>query len=94
MSGRFHATGSFYEASKDLFVVHGEIVDGVAHAGQYVTSDTDFAARVHGVELMRLPDGHEDLALTFLPPDGAQADAWRRLPLADCVLELSEIPPS
>jgi len=94
MSGRFHATGSFYLESMDLFVVHGEIVDGVAHAGQYVTSDANFAARVHGVELMRLADGKEDLALTFLPPDGARVDAWRHLPLADCMLELSESPPS
>lgn len=94
MSGRFHATGSFYLASTDLFVVHGEIVDGIARPGQYATTSGDFTARVHGVELMRLPDGHEDLALTFLPPSPGQADAWRQLPLTDCVLELRESPPS
>jgi hypothetical protein len=90
MSGRFKAAGTLPLASVGLFAIHGEIVDGIARIGQTAMTDTGFRARVHGVEFVRLADGREDVALTFLPRDNAEAERWHRLPLAGQELELVE----
>ena len=90
MSGRFRVAGAFPLASGGLFAVHGEIVDGVAHVGQYASSASGFNARVHGVEFVRLPDGREDLALTFLPAGPDQLTAWQGLATPGQELELAE----
>ncbi|HJU90169.1 MAG TPA: hypothetical protein VJ672_12290 [Gemmatimonadaceae bacterium] len=92
MSGKFRATGSFYQENRHLLVVHGELVDGVAHIGQYVSAPENFSARVHDVEVVRLADGHEDLALTFAPASAEQAAAWQRRRFDDELLELAETP--
>ena len=90
MSGRFKAAGTLSLSTTGMFAVHGEIVDGVARIGQTAMTDVGFSARVHGVEFVRLADGHEDVALTFLPRDAAEAERWRDLPLAGRELELVE----
>ena len=92
MSGKFRAAGSFYQESRDLLVVHGELLDGVAHIGQYVQAPENFSARVHDVEVVRLPDGHEDLALMFVPASAEQAAVWQQHRFADELLELAETP--
>jgi hypothetical protein len=73
-----------------LFAIHGEIVDGVAHVGQYASAASGFRARVHGVEFVRLADGKEDLALTFLPLTSEERTQWQLLSLEGEELELSE----
>jgi hypothetical protein len=90
MSGRFKAAGSFPLRNSGLFAVHGELVDGVARIGQHVNGPDGFRARVHGVEFVRTADGHEDLALTFLPRTDEEATRWQTLPLAGRELELNE----
>ena len=90
MSGRFKAAGTLPLTGVGLFAVHGEIVDGIARIGQTAMTDTGFRARVHGVELVRLADGRDDVALTFLPRDSAEAERWHNLPLAGQELELVE----
>ena len=92
MSGRFRAAGCFELPTTGLFAVHGEIVDGVARIGQIARGPDGFSARVHGVEFVRLADGHEDLALTFLPRDANEAQQWSRLPVAGQEIELRETP--
>lgn len=92
MSGKFRAAGSFYQESRDLLVVHGELLDGVVRIGQYVSAPADFPARVHDVEVVRLPDGHEDLALMFLPASAAQAAEWQQRRFDDVLLDLAETP--
>lgn len=92
MSGRFRASGSLDLSTTGLFAVHGEIVDGIARIGQIARGPEGFNARVHGVEFVRLADGREDLALTFLPRDDAEAAHWSRLPVAGHELELRETP--
>ena len=90
MSGRFRASGSLDLPSMGLFAIHGEIVDGVAHVGQYASAASGFRARVHGVEFVRLADGKEDLALTFLPLTAEERTQWQGLTMAGEELELSE----
>ena len=90
MSGRFKAAGTLPLTSVGLFAVHGEIVVGVPRIGQTAIAETGFRARVHGVEFVRLADGREDVALTFLPRDSAEAERWYGLPLAGQELELVE----
>ncbi len=77
MSGRFKAAGSFALESSGLFVIHGELADGVARIGQFASTPGGFLGRVHGVEFVRLADGHEDLALTFVPRDAEEIARWR-----------------
>jgi hypothetical protein len=90
MSGRFRVAGAFPLPSVGLFAVHGEIVDGVAHIGQFASSPSGFQARVHGVEFVRLADGHEDLALTFLPGPTDDVAAWQSLTTAGDEIQLAE----
>ena len=90
MSGRFRVAGAFPLPSVGLFAVHGEIVDGVVRIGQFASSQSGFSARVHGVEFVRLGDGREDLALTFLPTKPEQITAWQSLATAGQELELAE----
>jgi hypothetical protein len=90
MSGRFRIAGAFPLPSVGLFAVHGEIVDGIARIGQFASSQSGFRARVHGVELVRLADGHEDLALTFLPSKPDEITTWQSLATAGEELELAE----
>lgn len=90
MSGRFKAAGTLPLDSVGLFAVHGEIVDGVARIGQFASAPSGFQARVHGVEFVRLADGREDIALTFLPRDAAEAARWSGLSLAGEDIELRE----
>jgi hypothetical protein len=90
VSGRFRASGSIPLSDVGLFAVHGELVDGVARIGQIAHIGDGFHARVHGVELVRLADGHEDLALTFLPPSAEEASRWNALALAGQEIELRE----
>ncbi|HJR63181.1 MAG TPA: hypothetical protein VJ803_05720 [Gemmatimonadaceae bacterium] len=90
MSGRFRVAGAFPLDSVGLFAVHGEIVDGVAHVGQFARSPSGFEGRVHGVEFVRLADGREDLALTFLPSTPEQSAAWQGLALPGEEIELAE----
>ena len=93
MSGRFRIAGAFPLPSMGLFAVHGEIVDGVAHIGQFASSPSGFSGRVHGVEFVRLADGREDLALTFLPARPDQISAWQSIARPGEELELAEIRP-
>lgn len=90
MSGRFRVAGAFPLPGAGLFAVHGEIVDGVARIGQFVSSPSGFNARVHGVEVVRLADGREDLALTFMPARPDQIAAWQSLATPGQELELAE----
>jgi hypothetical protein len=90
MSGRFRVAGTFPLPSVGLFAVHGEIVDGVARIGQFVASPSGFNARVHGVEFVRLADGREDLALTFLLTRPDQIAALQSLATPGEELELAE----
>jgi hypothetical protein len=90
MSGRFRASGCLELPSVGLFAIHGEIVDGVAHVGQYASAASGFRARVHGVEFVRLADGKDDLALTFLPVNAEERTRWQMLAMAGEELELSE----
>lgn len=92
MSAKFRVVGSFFEPSRDVLVVHGELLDGVARIGQYVSAPSDFPERVHDVELVRLADGHQDLALLFQPTSSAQAREWQSRRFDDLLLELSETP--
>jgi hypothetical protein len=94
MSGRFRASGSVELVSVGLFAIHGEIVDGVAHMGQYASAPSGFQARVHGVEFVRTADGQEDLALTFLAADSAEYARWCTLSLVGEELNLAETRPS
>src|SRR5262249_47867064 len=94
MSGRFRASGSVEMVNVGLFAIHGEIVDGVAHVGQYARAPSGFQARVHGVEVVRTPAGQEDLALTFLAADAAEYARWCTLSVAGEELNLAEIRPS
>jgi hypothetical protein len=89
MSGRFRVAGAFPLPSVGLFAVHGEIVDGIARIGQFASSLSGLRARVHGVEFVRLGDGREDLALTFLlKPD--EITTWQRLATPGQELDLAE----
>jgi hypothetical protein len=90
MSGRFRVAGAFPLPSVGLFAIHGEIVDGIARTGQFASSPSGFQARVHGVEFVRLADGHEDLALTFLPNGPDEIAAWQSVATAGLELELAE----
>ena len=90
MSGRFRAAGTLDLTNVGLFAVHGEIVDGVARIGQIARGPAGFSARVHGVEFVRLADGREDLALTFLPRDPGERERWSSLRVAGQELELRE----
>jgi hypothetical protein len=90
MSGRFRVAGAFPLPNVGLFAVHGEIVDGIARIGQFASSPSGFRARVHGVEFVRLADGREDLALTFLPTKPDEVSAWQSLATPGEELELAE----
>jgi hypothetical protein len=90
VSARFKAAGSFELESRGLFIIHGELADGVARIGQFASASTGFLGRVHGVELVRLADGHEDLALTFVPRDAAEAARWRAVAIVGEELNLAE----
>ena len=90
MSGRFRVAGAFPLPSMGLFAVHGEIVDGIARVGQFASSPAGFKARVHGVEFVKLADGREDLALTFLPSRPDDMNAWQSLATPGAELELAE----
>jgi hypothetical protein len=90
VGGRFRASGSFALSSVGLFAVHGELVDGVARIGQVASAPGGFQARVHGVEFVRLADGQNDLALTFLPRSAEEAARWQSLALAGQDLVLAE----
>jgi hypothetical protein len=90
MSGRFRVAGAFPLPSVGLFAVHGEIVDGVARIGQFASSPSGFNGRVHGLEVVRLADGREDLALTFLPGRPEEISTWQRLATPGQELELAE----
>jgi hypothetical protein len=90
LSGRFKAAGSFELQSRGLFVIHGELANGVARIGQFASAPDGFVARVHGVEFVRLADGHEDLALTFVPRDAAEAARWRGRAFSGEELDLAE----
>ena len=94
MSGRFRASGSVPLSGVGLFAVTGELVDGVARIGQIAQTAQGFRARVHGVEVVRLADGREDLALTFLPPSPEEASRWSTLALEGQEIELRERPSS
>jgi hypothetical protein len=89
MSGRFRVAGAFPMPSVGLFAVHGEIVDGVARIGQFASSPSGFKGRVHGVEFVRLADGREDLALTFLAKP-EEMTAWQSLAASGEEIELAE----
>jgi hypothetical protein len=90
MSGRFRVAGAFPLPNLGLFAVHGEIVDGIARIGQFASSLSGFRGRVHGVEFVRLVDGREDLALTFLPSKPDEITAWQSLATPGQELELAE----
>jgi hypothetical protein len=90
MSGRFRVAGVFPLPNVGLFAVHGEIVDGVARIGQFASSPSGFKGRVHGVEFVRLADGREDLALTFLLGKPEDMTAWQSLATPGEEIELSE----
>jgi hypothetical protein len=90
MSGRFRVAGAFPLPSVGLFAVHGEIVDGVARIGQFASSPLGFRARVHGVEFVRLGDGREDLALTFLPTKPDEITTWQSLATPGQEFDLAE----
>jgi hypothetical protein len=90
MSGRFRVAGAFPLPSVGLFAVHGEIVDGIARIGQFASSPSGFRARVHGVEFVRLGDGREDLALTFLPTKPDEITTWQSLATPGQELDLAE----
>jgi hypothetical protein len=90
MSGRFRVAGAFPLPNVGLFAVHGEIVDGTARIGQFASSPSGFKARVHGVEFVRLADGREDLALTFLPSKPDEITAWLSITTPGQELELAE----
>lgn len=90
MSGRFRVAGAFPLPSVGLFAVHGEIVDGIARIGQFASSPSGFRARVHGVEFVRLGDGREDLALTFLLTKPDEITTWQSLATPGQELDLAE----
>jgi hypothetical protein len=90
MSGRFRVAGAFPLPSVGLFAIHGEIVDGIARIGQFASSPSGFRARVHGVEFVRLGDGREDLALTFLPTKPDEITTWQSLATPGQELDLAE----
>jgi hypothetical protein len=94
MSGRFRVAGAFPLPGVGLLAIHGEIVDGIARIGQFASSPSGFKARVHGVEFVRLADGREDLALTFLPARPDDMAAWQSLATPGQELELAERRPA
>ena len=70
------------EQERGLFVLVGEITEGMVHIGMHVTlrgSDEVFSARVHGVEFVtdvgRDPEGSEP-ALTFSYRDPEKLERW------------------
>ena len=90
MSGRFRVAGAFPLPSVGLFAVHGQIVDGIARIGQFASSPSGFRARVHGIEFVRLGDGREDLALTFLLTKPDEITTWQSLATPGQELDLAE----
>ncbi|HET7464885.1 MAG TPA: hypothetical protein VFJ82_26820 [Longimicrobium sp.] len=79
---RFRVTGSFsLPPPRSLFVVSGQVADGVVRRGQRVIEPAGIDAPVHGLEYLRLrpSSGTEERALTFVFPDPETLGRWKVL---------------
>ena len=71
-------------------MVHGRMLDGEPRIGQLAEADVGFLARVHGIELVRLSDGKENVALTFLPTTQDDVAGWVALQLVGGEISLHD----
>jgi hypothetical protein len=94
MTARFLVEQSFPLRSRQLFVVHGQILDGVLRIGQSVRAPQGIDAPVAGVEfaLLSATEGRENPALTFRYGSDAQLARWQALALGGATLELEDSP--
>ena len=92
MTARFLVEDSFPVRSRRIFVVHGQILDGVLRIGQRVRTPLGLDVPVSGVEfaLLSATAGRENPALTFTYESDAQLARWQALAMAGETLELAD----
>ncbi|MEA2761524.1 MAG: hypothetical protein QOD47_808 [Gemmatimonadaceae bacterium] len=92
MSAHFLVEDTFRLASREIFVVHGRIVDGAVQRGQHVRVPSGLDAPVEAIEfvLLSASEGRENPALVFRYRDMDQLARWQALGLAGQMLELQD----
>lgn len=83
MSARFRVADAFSIESRRLFVLAGEIVDGVVRPGMSVLIDFNDVVQMHapivGVEEIRASDPRKSVGLTIDYEDDLGLALWRGL---------------
>ena len=87
MHTRLQVTGMLHLKERGLFVVYGNVVDGVVAAGQHVVVPQGLDALVETVEPVHVGRGG-GIGLTFRYVDAGQLGEWVRLPLVGAELVL------
>lgn len=92
MSASFHVHRSFVLPSRSLFVLAGEITEGMVQIGMQATirGSEGFDARVHGVEFVDRTGGAEgsEPALTFSYSKPEKLARWEAIDWSGKELEL------
>lgn len=93
MTAKFHAIGTFTIDTRNLFVIYGDIVDGVVKAGMFLNVPLNSAVTIddpiHSVEFVDRSDGSH-VALAFKLDDPNDAAVWKGLNIADELLEITD----
>ena len=92
MSAHFLVEDTFRLARREIFVVHGRIVDGAVRSGQRVRAPSGLDAPVEAIEfvLLSVSPGRENPALVFRYRDVDELARWQALGLAGQTLELED----
>jgi hypothetical protein len=95
MPARLLVEGTFRLRSRELFVVHGRILQGFLRVGQHVVRPVGFDAPVVAIERVRTTsDRRENPAACFAYHDDAELTRWEQLGLVGQTIELDEAAPS
>ena len=96
MTARFLVEAAFPLSSRGVFVVHGQILDGIIRRGQRVQRPQGLDATVDeiGFVLISVNEGRENPSLAFKYQDDAQLARWEGLSLVGqtLLLEDGELP--
>jgi hypothetical protein len=92
MFAHFLVEETFSVSSRESFVVHGRIVDGVVRRGQRVRAPSGLDAPVEAIEfvLLSVSPGRENPALVFRYRDVDELARWQALGLTGQTLELED----
>ena len=93
MPAKFHAIGTFTINARNLFVIYGDIVDGVVKPRMFLgvplNSAVTITAPIHSVEFVDGANGsHAALTFNFEDPD--DASVWKGLNIGDEILDIRD----